>query len=310
MLPTLGIAIIDAVPEQRQKIAAAMVEDSAILSMELERVVYAAAERPVLPAAVTAEYLEGYRDGIAGLAQRLSSGDRSVRTSSAPAVDETQSTWGLQVTLAAASRYSGRGIRVAILDTGLDLDHPDFVGRNVTPQSFVAGQAVQDRHGHGTHCTGTACGPAYPKTLPRYGIAYNAEVFVGKVLGDDGSGVDGDVLAGIEWALNNKCGVVSMSLTAPPDPQPSAAYEQSAARALSRGTLIVAAAGNESRRPDSLQPVDHPANCPSIMAVAALDPSLQVAVFSNAGLDPKGGQVDLGGPGVESGISLASTHAL
>ncbi|MGH7779265.1 MAG: S8 family peptidase [Candidatus Binataceae bacterium] len=324
VLPTIGIAIVETVPEQRQKIAAAMSVDSALLSIEPERVVYAASERDNLRAAgTTAEYLEGYRDAVNHLTQRLGASGRNAQVSSSSTPDESQTTWGLQVTRVAASRYSGNGIRLAILDTGIDLGHPDFAGRNITTQSFVAGQPVQDGHGHGTHCVGTACGPALPNRLPRYGIAYNAEIFVGKVLGDNGSGADGDILAGIEWAINNGCQVISMSLTALPDQTPSAAYEQSAKRALSNGTLIVAAAGNESRRPDSIQPVDHPANCPSIMAVGALDADLQVAFFSNAGLNPNGGQVDLAGPGVNvrsawprptlyntiSGTSMATPHA-
>jgi subtilisin family serine protease len=65
------------------------------------------------------------------------------------------------------------------------------------------------------------------------------------------------------------------------------------------GTLIIEAAGNEGARPGSISPVGHPANCPSIMAVAALDPQLGVAPFSNGGLNPLGGQVDIAGPGVD-----------
>ena len=64
------------------------------------------------------------------------------------------------------------------------------------------------------------------------------------------------------------------------------------------GTLIVAAAGNDSSRPGLTNPVSHPANCPSIMAVAALDPALAIASFSNRGINPDGGQVDIAAPGV------------
>jgi subtilisin family serine protease len=85
----------------------------------------------------------------------------------------------------------------------------------------------------------------------------------------------------------------------------------------------VAAAGNESNRPVSIRPVGHPANCPSILAVAALDTNLAVASFSNRGLNPDGGQIDIAGPGVEvysswpmpgryrtlSGTSMATPHA-
>ena len=100
-------------------------------------------------------------------------------------------------------------------------------------------------------------------------------------------------------------------------------YEQVAKRALAAGTLIIAAAGNDSHRPTSIAPVSHPANCPSVMAVAAIDAQIQIAFFSNGGLNPQGGQVDIAGPGVAvrsawprptlyntiSGTSMATPHA-
>jgi subtilisin family serine protease len=204
----------------------------------------------------------------------------------------------LQITKTAISRFSGKNIKVAVLDTGLDLGHPDFVGRAIVSRSFVAGQPVQDGHGHGTHCIGTACGSRRPTQLPRYGIAFNSEIFAGKVLSNQGSGGDAGILAGIQWAVTNKCHVVSMSLGAVPGQGFSPIFEQVARRALALGTLIIAAAGNESNRPGLISPVDHPANCPSIMAVGALDQQLRIAFFSNGGLNPQGGQVDIAGPGV------------
>jgi subtilisin family serine protease len=118
---------------------------------------------------------------------------------------------------------------------------------------------------------------------------------------------------------------VSMSLGAPAAPGQSfsAVFERVARRAMRRGTLIIAAAGNESRRQNGVtRPVGHPANCPSIMAVAALDDQMQVASFSNRGINPQGGQVDIAGPGVRvrsswprptlyntiSGTSMATPH--
>jgi subtilisin family serine protease len=241
------------------------------------------------------------------------------------AFDESRFTWGLQATGVPDSRFTGAGIKVAVLDTGFDLEHPDFAGRTIVTESHVAGVPVQDVAGHGTHCIGTACGPRDPQVPPRYGIAYEADIYVGKVLNDQGSGVDGDILAGIEWAITNACEVVSMSLGAPVEPGQafSAVFERAASRALARGTLIVAAAGNDSRRDQgTIAPVGHPANCPSIMAIAALDSSLDVAFFSNGGTAAQGGEVDLAAPGVDvrsawpmpteyntiSGTSMATPH--
>ena len=78
----------------------------------------------------------------------------------------------------------------------------------------------------------------------------------------------------------------------------SQVFEAVAQRALEAGSLIVAAAGNDSRRPVYIAPVGHPANCPSILAVAALDEVLDVAPFSCGGLEPDGGEVNLAAPGV------------
>lgn len=116
-----------------------------------------------------------------------------------------------------------------------------------------------------------------------------------------------------------------MSLETPVAPGQafSTVYETVASRALAAGTLIVAAAGNGSRRDlGIINPVSHPANCPSIMAIAALDAQVQIAMFSNGGINPDGGQVDIAGPGVDvlsslpmptrtrriSGTSMATPH--
>lgn len=276
------------------------------------------------------EYLMGYRDAVNHLVDQVMAAAGVLPTTRIEAemalamLDESELTWGLQITKVAESSYSGRGVRVAVLDTGMDLEHPDFAGRQIVARSFIEGEEVQDGHGHGTHCIGTACGPKQPGQLPRYGIAYDAEIYAGKVLSNRGSGADGGILAGINWAIMNECRIISMSLGAPTvEGQAfSRVYEAVARRALARGTLIIAAAGNESQRPSLISPVGHPANCPSIMAVGALDPGLAVAFFSCGGLSLQGGQVDIAGPGVNvhsswprpllyrtiSGTSMATPH--
>jgi subtilisin len=210
----------------------------------------------------------------------------------------------LQATKVTSNRFSGAGIKIAVLDTGFDLTHPDFVGRTITTKSFISGEEVQDLQGHGTHCIGTSCGPLTPPDFSyprRYGVAYQAEIFIGKVLSNAGSGSDGGILAGIDWAVSNGCHVVSMSLGAPArlGETYSTIYETVAQRALSQGTLIIAAAGNESYRPNTINPVGRPANCPSIMAVGAVDKQLQMSFFSNGSINPNGGQIDIAAPGLE-----------
>jgi subtilisin len=344
LFESLGVAVVDAPPEQVLQAAGS----SAILAVEPERIVYALEATEYAPPATngqaalpsqplapppyartaeapgrSAEYLRGYREAVLHLTDGIAGGEAAAEAVIA-ASDESQATWGLQATKVVNCCRTGKGIRVAVLDTGFDLQHPDFAGRSVTSQSFVTGQAAQDGHGHGTHCIGTALGPKCPGTRPRYGVAYEAEIFAGKVLSNAGSGSDTGILAGIEWAIQNKCAVISMSLGAGTQPGQafSQVFERVAKRAQEQGTLIIAAAGNDSQRPTGFRPVSHPANCPSIMAVAAMDVQGAVARFSNQGINPDGGQIDIAAPGVDvhsswplptrhrriNGTSMATPH--
>ncbi|PYE85744.1 S8 family serine peptidase [Pseudoroseicyclus aestuarii] len=220
----------------------------------------------------------------------------------APAfADTAELTWGLAATGAALSQATGAGVRLCVLDTGIDAGHPDWQGRQITARSFVEGEGVQDRQGHGTHCAGTAAGRPAREGVPRYGVAPEAELFVGKVLNDSGAGQEGDILAGMLWGIEEGCAVISMSLgrSTRPGESYSLAYERLGALALEAGSLIVAAAGNESSRSFGLiAPVGAPADSPSIMAVAALDQALAVAEFSCGGITAGGGEVDIAAPGV------------
>jgi subtilisin len=326
----IGVAVVSLDPNQLQSVNMAVADDSRpIVSIEPERIMYAIGDNSI--DVDTANYLRGYRDGVNHLVDGLigSKPDSQQQSTISAFVNDIDNTWGLQATQVSESSYSGGGIKIAVLDTGLDLTHPDFVGRTITSRSFVSGEDVQDLHGHGTHCIGTACGlDSSDLASPmRYGIAYEAEIFVGKVLSNQGNGGDGGILAGINWAIDNGCQIISMSLGSKFPIQRGEAYsplyEAVAQRALRQGTIIIAAAGNNSeRRLGFIAPVSRPANCPSIMAVAALDRNLQIANFSNGSINPQGGQIDIAAPGVsiystwssplryktESGTSMAAPH--
>lgn len=236
--------------------------------------------------------------------------------------DTEEHTWGLQAVEASTSPWTGNGVKVAVLDTGFDVEHPDFASRSVTAESFVKDETVQDGHGHGTHCIGTSCGPRVLSTGPGYGVASEAGIFAGKVMGDSGSGTDSDILAGINWAIANGCAVISMSLGANVK-EPHPPYTAVGKRALDQGSIIVAAAGNNADRDNGNQGfVGAPANSPFIMAVGGLDRRLGIAPFSARTLPGRGGQVDVAAPGVNvqsswpmpkryntlSGTSMATPH--
>ena len=240
-----------------------------------------------------------------------------------PVDTAVNSTWGIRAVKAHESAYTGAGIKVAVLDTGFDMKHPDFKGRSLTAFSFVPDEAVDDLHGHGTHCIGIVCGSSGLRDM-RYGVAPEAQIYAGKVLNNGGRGAQAWILDGMTWAANNGCRVLSMSLGSKVLPGQSydIAYERAAQFALSKGTLIVAAAGNDSKRSENqFSPVSSPADCPSILAVGAVNSTLQVADFSNRALN-ESGLVDLAAPGVGiysswpmparyrtlSGTSMATPH--
>jgi subtilisin family serine protease len=294
VLPEIGVAVIggDALAAHgvtKRQVAAG----EPVQTVEPEYFVFAE----------NAEYLRGFAAAANAIARDLGGA-----VLDEPEAEVLGVTWGLEACRVPRSARTGAGIKVAVLDTGFDLGHPDFAGRAVTSRSFV-GQPVQDLNGHGTHCVGTACGPLAPAgSTPRFGVAHAASVFVGKVLSNAGSGSSASVLAGMNWAIANRCQVISMSLGSQSPVQ--TAYTNAGAAALRNGCLIVAASGNENASTGA------PANSPTILSVASLDPNLRRSSFSNFG------KVELAAPGRDvfsawprpiryrsiSGTSMATPH--
>jgi len=236
--------------------------------------------------------------------------------------------WCLEMMgVTAGHRFTGRGVTVAVLDTGVDLDHPELGTRfkeDSNAASFVPTERVQDGHGHGTHCVGVAGGPVRSRSGTRYGVAPGVRLLVGKVLSDAGSGFTDWILDGIDWAVENHARIIALScVSSRAAGQPHAvAYERVAASLLQArpGVLLVAAAWNASARPWYTRAVDNPAACPSLMAVAAVHPARRIASFSGRQMDEIG-EINLAAPGVgvhsawtgggfrtRSGTSMAVPH--
>jgi subtilisin family serine protease len=180
-------------------------------------------------------------------------------------------------------KTKGAGVKVAVLDTGISMYHPDR-GNVVASISFVSGEAVEDFDGHGTHTSGTIA--AADNGIGVVGVAPEAELLIAKVLDNTGSGNTSDIISGIQWAVNNNAKVISMSLGST---SYSAAFDTACQNAFNAGVLVVAAAGNSSSSTPS-----YPAGFSSVMAISAIDSSKTFASsFSNYGSD-----ISLAAPGV------------
>lgn len=303
VLPEIGVAIVAAPGMEAMGFSAAedIAGDHPAQVVEPEYFVFAEQE-------VATDYMRGFLRAAEVIARDFHADGELEEDEADVDAQVAGVTWGLAACRVPQSSRSGAGIRLAVLDTGMDLGHPDFAGRHFVTNTFV-GQPVQDLHSHGTHCIGTAAGPKAPPGIrPRYGIAHSSLIFAGKVLSNSGSGSSGSVLAGMNWAIANRCAVISMSLGSQSPVQ--AAYTAAGRVALTRGCLIVAAAGNASSNTGA------PANSPTIMSVASLDKNLTPSSFSNFG------KVEIAAPGrdvfssvprptrygIKSGTSMATPH--
>ncbi|MFJ5837226.1 S8 family serine peptidase [Streptomyces shenzhenensis] len=179
----------------------------------------------------------------------------------------------------------GEGVKVAVLDTGVDRTHPDLAGRIAEAKDFSGSSGTGDAFGHGTHVASIVGGTGAASGGTRKGVAPAAELLVGKVLGDDGYGTESQVIAGMEWATAQGAKVVNMSLgsdepTDGTDPMSLAVNELSA----STGALFVVAAGNSgSRGPGS---IGSPGAADAALTVGAVDRDDSLAPFSSRGPRP------------------------
>ncbi|MFF8841684.1 S8 family serine peptidase [Streptomyces sp. NPDC015127] len=192
-----------------------------------------------------------------------------------------RSTRQIGADLAWAAGYDGKGTRVAVLDTGVDAAHPDLEGRVTATENFTDSAGPDDRQGHGTHTLSTVGGSGAASGGSRKGVAPGAELLSGKVLNDYGSGAASWIIAGMQWAVDQKADVVSMSLgsslpTDCTDPMSTAAEELS----RSADTLFVVAAGNAG---PALGTVSSPGCTPGVLTVGAVDRDDSTAPFSSRG---------------------------
>ena len=240
--------------------------------------------------------------------------DAVAQASGKPAPSQPAQTlpWGVNKIDAELSNQTGAGVKVCVVDTGIDKTHPDLQANIAGGRNFVAKGLTLDStkwvddNGHGTHVAGTIA--AVNNNIGVVGVAPQASLLAAKVLNRQGSGYFSDIMAGIDWCTQSGAKVISMSLGSSSDVQ---AFHDTVDAAYANGVLVVAAAGN-----DYGGPVSYPAAYDSVIAVSATDSNNNLASFSNVGP-----QVELAAPGVSvlstwmgggyntiSGTSMATPH--
>lgn len=204
-----------------------------------------------------------------------------------PRAEREQSiSWGIDAVRAFAVRdiARGQGIKVAIVDTGIDATHPDLAANIRGGYDFVdRDDTPQDGAGHGTHVAGIIA--AADNTEGVLGVAPLAELYALRVLNDSGEGTTSAEIEAVEWAIANGMNIVNLSLGSS---TPSDLEREVFEKASDAGILAIAASGNAGA-----SSVAYPAAYPSVTAVSAVDRALRLASFSNIG-----DEVDLAAPGV------------
>lgn len=269
---------------------------------------------------------------------------KDVADADGPDITAAGNAWGIEAVGAHSSSFEGNGAVVAVLDTGIDPNHPAFNGVELVRQNFTT-ESDDDTHGHGTHCAGTIFGRDVDGT--RIGVARGVQkAIIGKVLGA-GGGSSGTLANAINWAVQNGANVVSMSLGIDfpgyvkwlvteqnMETEPATSLALSGYRAnvnlfsritdfleaqsqFGTGVMVVAASGNESERPRYEIAVAPPAAGNGMVAVGALQQGsagLTVASFSNTECNCSAPGVAIqsaalgGGLTTMSGTSMATPH--
>jgi hypothetical protein len=226
--------------------------------------------------------------------KRKSTLDRSAAQIGAPAA------WEAGVT--------GTGVKVAVLDTGVDQTHPDLADREIAEKNFSEAPDNVDNYGHGTHVASIVAGTGAKSGGKYRGIAHGASILDGKVLDDFGGGFDSGIIAGMEWAAQQGADIANLSLggidTTEVDPLEQAVESLTA----QYGTLFVIAAGNSG----ASYSVGSPGSAPSALTVGAVDRDDTLAFFSSRGPTQVDGVIkpDIIAPGVEIVAALHSAGTI
>ncbi|MFE1904022.1 S8 family serine peptidase [Streptomyces gardneri] len=208
------------------------------------------------------------------------------------------------------SGYDGSGVKIAVLDTGVDKTHDDLRTQVVGEKNFSASPDAVDRVGHGTHVASIAVGTGARSGGAYKGVAPGAKVISGKVLDDEGYGDDSAVIAGMEWAAAEGADVVNLSLGSGDTPGVDPVEATVNRLTAEKGILFAVAAGNDGRY--GAESVGSPGSADAALTVGAVDKDDKLAAFSSIGPRAGDGAIkpDVTAPGVAITAAAAPGSAI
>ncbi|EKX61513.1 S8 family peptidase [Streptomyces ipomoeae] len=177
--------------------------------------------------------------------------------------------------------YDGKGITIAVLDTGIDATHPDLVGQVIADKNFSTSPDTTDKYGHGTHVASIAAGTGKKSKGKYKGVAPGAKLLNGKVLSDEGYGDDSGIIAGMEWAAEQGADVVNLSLGGGDTPEVDPMEAEIDKLSAEKGILFAVAAGNDGEWGEKT--IGSPGSAAAALTVGAVDGKDGLAPFSSRG---------------------------
>ncbi|WP_405496821.1 S8 family peptidase [Streptomyces sp. NBC_00096] len=264
-------------------------------------------DRRPLPA-VDGEAFAAPKDGVAALWSAVTGAAGNARTAGAAPAAAITHLWldgKVRTTLDTsvpqigaptmwAAGYTGKGVKVAVLDTGIDETHPDLKGIEAAQKNFTESDSL-DHIGHGTHVASTIAGTGAQSGGRYKGVAPGVQLLDGKVIADDGYGTESSIVSGMQWAVDQGAKVVNMSLGG--QDGPGLDPKEEAIARLSDRALFVVAAGNRGNKPGT---ITSPGSAPEALTVGAVDKQDRLADFSSRGPTVDGvSKPDVTAPGVD-----------
>jgi subtilisin family serine protease len=196
-----------------------------------------------------------------------------------------------------AAGYDGKGVKIAVLDTGVDSTHPDLKDQVIAAKNFSTSADATDKFGHGTHVASIAAGTGAKSNGKYKGVAPGAKILNGKVLSDDGYGDDSSIIAGMEWAADQGADVVNLSLGGGDTPEIDPLEAEVNKLSEQKGILFAIAAGNDGDFGE--QTIGSPGSAADALTVGAVDDNDKLASFSSRGPGLDGAiKPDVTAPGV------------